>query len=210
MTQRVHYLIIVFLFIGGVILAVLQDAGWVNCLSQLPVELTALQKKRLSDTGSLTQFLQSQESPKVRFELLGVDEIDLSSESHYIVSAIGGASVCCRTVLWAHQAVPWVYAESWIPEAVIQAHPAVMKSEAPLGKWLFNGQSIQYSAFEFALLPSDDALIQRAACKLRCQISALIARRRQYTMADQYSLVVVEVFFESCMQYFSQCGMTIK
>jgi len=193
-----------------VILAVLQDTEWVSCLSQLPIELTALQKKRLSDTGSLTQFLQSQEFPEVRFELLGVDEIDLSSESHYIVSAIGGASVCCRTVLWAHQAVPWVYAESWIPEAVIQAHPAVMESEAPLGKWLFNGQSIQCSAFEFALLPSDDALIQRAASKLRCQVSLLIARRRQYTMADQNSLVVVEVFFESCMQYFSQCDIAIK
>ena len=194
----------------GVILAVLQDTEWVSCLSQLPMELTALQKKRLSDTGSLTQFLQSQESPEVRFELLGVDEIDLSSESHYIVSALGPTPVCCRAVLWAHQAVPLVYAESWIPEAIIRAYPTVMEGEAPLGKWLFNGQPVHYSAFEFASLTSSDALIQRAGSKLRCQISSLIARRRQYTIADQYSLVVVEVFFESCMQYFSQRGTAVK
>lgn len=191
-------------------MALLQDTGWVDCLSQLPMELTDLQKKRLSDTGSLTQFLQSQQSPEVRFKLLGVDQIDLSSESHCIVSALGAATVCCRTVLWAHQTVPWVYAESWIPESVARAHPTVMEGEAPLGKWLFNGQPIHYSAFEFASLTSSDALIQRAGSKLRCQISSLIARRRQYTMADQYSLVVVEVFFESCMQYFSQCETAVK
>ena len=63
---------------------------------------------------------------------------------------------------------------------------------------------------EFASLTSSDALIQRAGSKLRCKISSLIARRRQYTMADQYSLVVVEVFFESCMQYFSQCETAVK
>ena len=185
-------------------MAVLQNVKWVNRLSELPMRLTAFQEERVSHPGSLTHFLQSTEFPGVTFELLDIDQVDQLLEDHDMLSALGEISVFRRAVLWSHQAEPWVYAESWIPETLIQAHPEVMESEAPIGQWLFNGQPVQRSAFKFAMLSPADAFMQRAASKLACQVStSLIARRRQYTMADQYSLMVIEVFFESCMQRFS-------
>ncbi len=190
-------------------MTVLQDVQWVSEVSELSVALTALQQQGVSHAGSLTQLLQAVADPPVTFTLLGVDEGVLSARKNDFLDTLGDPLVRCRKVVWTHQFTPWVYAESWIPVSVAASQPTVMEGDAPLGKWLFNGQPIECSAFKFAVLSPAHSVVKRATSELGCELSSsLIARRRQYTTADQHSLIVVEVFFEPCLQHFARYAIS--
>ncbi|GGW85100.1 chorismate--pyruvate lyase family protein [Alteromonas halophila] len=147
-------------------------------------------KNWLLDTGSLTERVQSL-CRQFELVVLGQGQQQMHrAEQDWLGSDQGSVDV--REVLLCADGVPWVFARSVIPHALIYGELADLGSE-PLGKRLFNDARFTRSAFELCTLPStafSDNLVRKA----------LWGRRSRFAR-DGYRMIVAEVFLPPAPAY---------
>lgn len=147
-------------------------------------------KNWLLDTGSLTERVQSLCR---HFELvvLGQGQQDLhAAEQDWLGPNQGNVDV--REVLLCADGVPWVFARSVIPHALVDGELADLGRE-PLGKRLFNDSRFTRTPFELCTLPAPaiDPMLPR---------TALWGRRSRFERAG-WRMIVAEVFLPAAPAY---------
>ncbi|MBV53478.1 MAG: hypothetical protein CL816_05350 [Coxiellaceae bacterium] len=183
----------------------LESVRWVDNLSDTAMKLTKSQMQRLSSAGSLTHYFQTSETLSINFKLLALNNV----QQPRMITGDDTWSDCegdwsQRIVSWFHADQTWVYAESWIPPSLALQYQEQVSDRLPLGKWLFNGQAIELSPFKFVTLVPSDPIMQRVSFPMTVNNSSLwIARCRQYKIAEHPPLIVIEVFFQPCLDHFA-------
>ncbi len=147
-------------------------------------------KNWLLDTGSLTERVQAL-CHKFELRVLGQGEhAPHACEVDWLGLAQGSVDV--REVLLCADGVPWVFARSVIPHALVKGELADLGSE-PLGKRLFNDERFTRSPFELCSLPS-------TAFNAAMPRKALWGRRSRFERAG-YHMIVAEVFLPDAPAY---------
>lgn len=103
--------------------------------------------------------------------------------------------VIVRDVLLSCDNVPWIFARTIFPEALIKTmgDDFLHLGERPLGEILFSEKNTQRSEFELAELKKDDEYFKKAADAAKQSSSKMWARRSIFNMPEG-SLLLTEVF----------------
>lgn len=155
-------------------------------------------KNWLLDTGSLTERVQAL-SNEFSLELLGQqtlapnqNELSLLEGSQKVSNT---TSYQVREILLCGDGVPWVFARSVIPQAIIDAELANLGRE-PLGKRLFNDARFKRSNFEIATITASQLGYQQT----QYENLTLFGRRSRFTL-NHHSMIVAEVFLPTAPAY---------
>ena len=152
-------------------------------------------KNWLLDTGSLTERVQSL-CRQFELKVLGQGQQDLhGAEKDWL--GMSQDAVDVREVLLCADGVPWVFARSVIPHALVDGELADLGSE-PLGKRLFNDSRFTRTPFELCTLSAQilDPTLPR---------KALWGRRSRFEAAG-CRMIVAEVFLPAAPAYEKGCG----
>jgi chorismate--pyruvate lyase len=91
--------------------------------------------------------------------------------------------------------LPWVYAETRVPEPTLAAHQWLTQlGNRPLGEWLAERQDLTRSELEFCKVFPDDPLVARALARARLAPQALWVRRTCFAVSGA-PFVLRELFY---------------
>ena len=176
---------------------------WFPSLSE--VNHSAIDKQRyyLEWADSLTVFLRERTQDTISFVHHTIDKLAIAASDASYLQQPSGVDGLRRVILWSHQHQLWVYAESIIPLTTAAYLPDAGQGLAPLGEVLFGEPKNPCSTLEFATLSAEHGLYQRACAQYQGapNPATLIARRRRFMITEQHPLMIVEVFFEECLQH---------
>jgi chorismate lyase len=147
----------------------------------------------LAAEGLLTGHIETLSGAPVVIQVLGQRMDQLTAEqAEYLATPAERCLV--REVLLVTQGVPWVYAQSLIPEYTLSGHPwlATLGSRS-LGSTLAGIPLLTRGVLEFARLPSAHPLAISAAASTGHRDVDLWARRSWFAIDDR-RLLVQEVF----------------
>ena len=142
---------------------------------------------------SLTRRLRELCGPSFRLRLVGEQRGPIDGT---------GRDGLVREVLMSCGEVPWVFAQTFIPETTLDAHCWLLDlGERPLGDALFRHGGVQRGEFRCRHVSAPDPLHQRAlgvaGLAADTPPGALWVRRRGYAL-DGLGLLIREVFLPEC------------
>ena len=106
-----------------------------------------------------------------------------------------------REVELSGAGVPWVFAQTLIPQATSSAHPWLSTiGGKPLGDALFHHPRVQRSDLKFARLTAGSALYDRAEEAGLANGAPLLWARRSYFFLGSERLLITEVFLPALCQ----------
>lgn len=154
------------------------------------VTLPPLLRAWLLEPGSLTAGLK-QRADDFQLQVLQQQQLDLPA---FLQPQLPGISIAqCREVLMSCNALPCVYAQSWLPLPTLAAlQPLAELGEQPLGEIIFQQPNVKRSAVEVARVQLQQPLAATVAA------GEYWARRSVFTLAG-HPLLVAEVFLDGVL-----------
>jgi chorismate--pyruvate lyase len=163
-------------------------------LGQLSVD--AQVRPWLIGKGLLTQRLKS--ACGGRFTLRLVDQWTglLGGELQAALRSTDNAGMF-RDVEMCNDECVWVFEQTVMPDSTLVAHPWLAElGDASLGETLSDLSAVERSSYEYAWLPADQAVAERALRDAQVKPAGLWARRSRVSLR-RAPLLIQELFFPS-------------
>ncbi|HUX73418.1 MAG TPA: chorismate lyase [Steroidobacteraceae bacterium] len=170
-----------------------EAAGWLPAeqLGQWPVD--ALLRPWLIAKGLLTLRLRAACGGRFELRLCDQHSGPLSMEHRRYLSSRDNAGLF-REVQMSCGGLVWVFAQTIMPDSTLDAHPWLAElGEAALGETLADLSDVRRSSYEYAWLPADEPLAQRALRGVAPRPEGLWARRSRFWLRSA-PFMVQELF----------------
>ncbi len=148
----------------------------------------------LAEPGLLTARLTGATGGEVRLKVVQQELATFSAEQRSLLGSSGDTGYS-REIELCIGRVPWVYAQTLVPDATLRACPWLAElGDSPLGEMLGALSGVSRGAFEYADLSAAHPLAARAQRAVPGESRLTLPARRALVRVRDWPLLVQEVF----------------